>query len=399
MERIIFHIDVNSAFLSWSALEQLKKDPQSVDLRDIPSIVGGDQKSRHGVVLAKSVPAKQYHIQTGEPIAQALKKYPNLVIASPDHASYEHYSRLLKEILYSYTSDIEPLSIDECFLDFTPIANRFSSFYEGAKTMQNHIFQSLGFTVNIGISSNRLLAKMASDFTKPNRIHTLFPEEIPTKMWPLPVSDLYMVGRSSAATLHKLGILTIGDLAHTNKNLLFSHLKSHGNLIWEYANGIDSDILQSTPSALKGIGNSTTLADDIVTIEETEKVLLRLSETVAERLRASKQLAQMVSVEIRYSDFINVSHQKKLASPANTTRAIYEVSCQLFSECWNHAPVRLLGIRTSKLVSESDPIQLSLFDAGNNQKQKKVEEAMDSIRNRFGEHSVIRATNLRKELK
>ena len=208
MRRIIFHIDVNSAYLSWTAVEELKHGAER-DLRMIPAIIGGNQKSRHGVVLAKSLPAKKYGIRTGEPVANAFRKCPNLVMEPPDHELYSAYSHRLMDFLHTYTPDIEQVSVDECYMDFTGIAHRFHSPVDGAIEMKNRVRELFGFTVNVGISNNKLLAKMASDFEKPDKVHTLFPEEIQVKMWPLPVSELYMAGHSSVETLKKLEIFTI----------------------------------------------------------------------------------------------------------------------------------------------------------------------------------------------
>lgn len=361
MNTIIFHIDVNSAFLSWSAQKRLQ-DNDSIDLREIPAIVGGDQSRRHGVVLAKSVPAKKYGIVTGEPIVNALRKCPSLVIEPPDHALYHAKSRALMEYLSKICPEIEQLSVDECFMDFTPIQSRFSSPEQAANTIKNHIRDTFGFTVNIGISDKKILAKMASDFKKPNLVHTLYSWEIKEKMWPLPVSSLYMCGKSSADTLKKLEIQTIGDLAQTDKTILISHLKSHGLLLWEYANGIDDSPVVSTPSEAKGIGNSTTLPKDVSDREEALHCLLSLSDSVSGRLRKAGHLAKMVSVEIKYSDFKTVSHQMLLPAASNTSQVIYDASRHLFDELWNGSPIRLLGVRSSKLSDTSEPIQLSLFD-------------------------------------
>lgn len=402
---IIFHIDVNSAFLSWSAAEKTI-DSEHPDLRSIPSIIGGDEKSRHGVVLAKSTPAKAYGIRTGEPVATALKKCPFLIIEPPNHALYRQRSTQLMDLLHTYTSDLEQLSIDECFMDFGPIAHLFSSPVEAAHLIKDRIREELGFTVNIGISTNRLLAKMASDFQKPDRVHTLFPEEIPGKMWPLPVDELYMVGHSSASRLHQLGIHTIGDLAHSDLSILTSHFKSHGQQMWNYANGIASDQINPDNHSVKGIGNSTTLSSDAQTREDAFRVLLSLAETVSGRLRKEGVLAQSVTVEIKYSDFISASHQMPVPSPINTTQALYQVSCQLFDEFWNGSPIRLLGIRTGKLLDQNAPVQMSLFDLDFSapeekkkttpslEKQQKMDAAMDAIRKKFGNKAVIRGSFL-----
>lgn len=396
MKRTIFHIDVNSAYLSWTSAENLRTGT-GPDLRKIPAIIGGDESSRHGIVLAKSIPAKAFGIRTGEPIASARKKCPNLILAPPDHTLYSEYSRRLIQFLYSLTPDLEQVSIDECYLDFTPIAHRYSSPFAAAVSFKDEIFRKFGFTVNVGISSNKLLAKMASDFEKPDRVHTLFPEEIAKKMWPLPVEELFMAGRSSVDTLHKLGVRTIGELAHTEPSLLESHMKSHGRMLWNYANGIDDAPVISTPPEAKGIGNSTTLSQDAVTAEEARAVLLKLSESVSARLRKAGMIAGNVCVEIKYNTFIRVSHQTSVDPPINTCEGIYQTSSRLFDALWNHAPIRLLGIRASKLLPADTPVQLSIFDlkTPENEKQKKLDTALDAIRQRYGKDAVVRGSSLK----
>lgn len=399
MRQIIFHIDVNSAFLSWTAVEQLKQGAE-IDLRTIPSIIGGNQASRHGIVLAKSVPAKKYDIVTGEPVANALRKCPDLVMAPPNHKMYHEYSQRLMKFLSNYTPDIEQVSVDECYMDFTGIAHRYSSPVAAAFEIKDAVYKEFGFTVNIGISVNHLLAKMASDFEKPNKVHTLFPEEIQVKMWPLPVSDLYMAGRSSVEVLHKLEIRTIGELAEADPNLLELHLKSHGRTLWEFANGIDGSRVIRERVESKGIGNSTTLPKDVTTEEDAKKVLLFLAETVGGRVRKEGVKAKMVSVEIKYSTFQSVSHQKQLLKATNTDKAIYETACELFRELWSGAPIRLLGIRTSKLVGETEPEQMSIFDLQNtieqenqeNEKHQKLNKALDQIRKKYGEDAIVRGS-------
>ena len=397
MTPIIFHIDVNSAYLSWTAVEKLKNGSK-IDLREIPCIIGGDQKSRHGVVLAKSIPAKKYGIRTGEPVANAFRKCPGLIMEPPNHKMYSIYSRKLMDFLYTYTPDIEQVSVDECYMDFTGISGRYTSSVEAALEIKNAVYEKFGFTVNVGISSNKLLAKMASDFEKPNKIHTLFPQEIQLKMWPLPVSELYMAGKSSVEVLKKLEIRTIGQLAKTDPHILELHLKSHGRTLWEFANGIGDMKVHSEESAAKGIGNSTTLSEDARTEEEAKEVLLWLSESVGKRLRKAEQKAGMVSVEIKYHDFRTFSHQKQFMRATNSDQMIYENACELFKELWNGQPVRFLGIRTSKLVEESAPEQLTIFDMQlekpKDEKQKKLDKALDDIRKRFGEDAVKRGTFL-----
>lgn len=392
-EQIIFHIDVNSAFLSWSALAQLESG-NDVDLRLIPSIVGGDMSKRRGVVLAKSIPAKAYGIITGEPVANAFRKCPNLVTVPPNHKLYHRQSSRLMEYLSDISPDIEQVSIDECYMDYAPIASRYTSPEAAASMIKDTVFEKFGFTVNVGISDRKVLAKMASDFKKPNLVHTLYAHEIEEKLWPLPISSLYMCGRSSMDTLHKLGILTIGDLAKANPDILESHLKSHGITLWNYANGRDDSTVLSEPAKLKGVGNSTTLAEDATTRQDAAKTLLELAESVAGRLRASGQLAGLVCTEIKYSDFRPASHQTILDIPTCSTDVIYRQALALFDELWDGNPIRLLGIRTAKLISDSEPVQLSLFDYTKpvSEKQQRLDEALDKIRRRFGEDAIKRGS-------
>lgn len=392
METIIFHIDVNSAFLSWTAIRLLAQG-DSKDIRNIPSAIGGDMSKRRGVILAKSIPAKAYGVTTGEPITDALKKCPGLHIIQPDHMYYSECSHQMLDLLSEYSPDIHPYSIDECFMTYHPFPGGETP-EKAANHIRVRIHDALGFTVNIGISTNKLLAKMASDFQKPDRVHTLFPDEIPQKMWPLPVRDLFMVGRSSAHTLELLGIKTIGDLAHMDPSILTSHLKSHGQTIWEYANGLEYTPLDTKKKVSKGIGNSTTLSSDIGTAPAAHKVLLSLAESVSWRLRKAGQCAGMVSTEIKYSDFSTASHQMQLTMPSQNTDTIYQHACRLFDELWDGRAVRLLGIRTSKF-SEPGTEQLNLFEAEKNQKLKKLDQALDSIRSKYGNDAVIRGSFLK----
>ena len=391
---VIFHIDVNSAYLSWTAVEELKNGAGR-DLREIPSIIGGDQKSRHGVVLAKSIPAKKYGIRTGEPVANAFRKCPGLVMEPPDHKLYSRYSECLMEYLRGYTPVIEQVSVDECYMDFTEKVKDYHAPVEGAMEIKNEVYSRFGFTVNVGISDNKLLAKMASDFEKPNKIHTLFPEEIQVKMWPLPVSRLYMAGRSSVEVLQKLDIHTIGDLAVMDPRLLELHLKSHGRKLWEFANGVGDEVVEPERAEAKGIGNSTTLARDAVTEEEACEILRKLAASVGRRLRGAGQKAKMLSVEIKYHTFESVSHQRQLARAVNQDEEIYREAVLLFQELWDKTPIRLLGIRSSKLSEADEPEQMTIFDPQfrpdpKREKKKKLNQALEKVRAKYGDGIVTR---------
>ncbi len=417
MEPIIFHIDVNSAYLSWSALSLLEKG-ENTDLRKIPAIIGGDMEKRHGVVLAKSIPAKKYGVTTGEPIVNALRKCPTLTIQPPDHHLYHARSKELMQLLRDVCPDIEQVSVDECFMDYTPIQNLYDSPVTAAHSIREQIRERFGYTVNIGVSDVKMLAKMASDFSKPDKVHTLFSWEIREKMWPLSVASLFMCGKSSVQTLNKLGIRTIGDLAQTDRQILSAHLKSHGVMLWEYANGIDPSKVVPIPEEAKGIGNSITLSKDVTERRQAVRTLLSLSESVGGRLRAAGQLAGMVSVEIKYSSFRSVSHQTSLFSHTDSTQLIYETSCRLFDELWDGSPIRLLGIRTSRLAGAGEPSQLSLFDLeirqpqkppgcpessgpgmsapSSRQKLEALDKTLDQIRQKYGKDAVVRGSLLKE---
>ena len=399
MERIIFHIDVNSAYLSWSAIDLLKKNPDSVDIRTIPAIIGGNRKTRHGIVLAKSLPAKnRYHIHTAEPVANALKKCPTLTIIPPDHDSYSRHSRQFVGFLRSLTPEIEQVSVDECFLDYTTIASRFSSPEEGAAYIRNYIYEHFGFTVNVGISSNKVLAKMASDFEKPDKIHTLFPSEIEKKMWHLPVRTLFFTGRAAAQKLNQLGIYTIGDLAKSNPDFLKAHLNSQGVTLWNYANGRDNSPVKESPDTPKGYGNSTTLSKDLTSLSEAKPVLLELCETVTKRLREDQVYAQVIEVELKDSHFRRKSHQTVLDYSTNTTDDFYQTSIKLFKELWDGTPIRLLGVRGGKLTLDKiEQIQLFTKTASSHEKREKMsrlDAALDSIQKKHGKNSIMRASKL-----
>lgn len=397
MRQVIFHVDVNSAFLSWEAGYRLKHLGGTLDLRTIPSAVGGDMEKRRGIILAKSLPAKKYGVRTGETIVEAKRKCPNLTLVAPHYGLYERASKALMEILKEYSPKVEQFSIDEAFLDMTGMERLYGEPKETAEALKNRIRDTLGFTVNIGVSSNKLLAKMASDFEKPDKVHTLFPEEIPEKMWPMPVRELFFVGRATEAKLSQLGIRTIGELAAIDVKILRSHLKKHGEVIWEFANGRDVSVVEGEPAENKGYGNSTTIAFDVTDKETARLVLLSLAETVAARLRKHGKKAELVSVSIKNNELRSVSHQAILPVPSDITYEIYKEACRLFDELWDGSPIRHLGIHTGKL-GEGEARQLSIFDRTDYEKLEKLDAALDMIRNRHGQDAVMRASFLKSPL-
>ncbi|WP_461206480.1 DNA polymerase Y family protein [Clostridium sp. DL1XJH146] len=397
-ERIIFHIDVNSAFLSWEAARRLQYGDE-VDLRDIPSAIGGDEKSRHGIILAKSIPAKKYGIKTGESLRDAFGKCPVLKIVRPDYDLYMRCSNAMMEMLKEYSPSIQRYSIDECFIEFISNDRGCRELLQVALEIKERIKKELGFTVNIGISNNKLLAKMASDFKKPDRVHTLFKYEIEEKMWPLKIEDLFMVGRATAPKLRKLNINTIGDLANYDLEILNYKFKKHGAIIWEYANGIDhSNVRECNYIGMKGLGNSTTISFDVVDAETAKMVLLSLVETLCMRLRDAEKICSVVSVSIRNNEFENYSHQRKLGYFTNSTREIYKIVKELFDEAWKGKPIRHLGVRVTELCNE-ETHQLSIFEKTDIEKDTKLDKTLDNLRLKYGKKAVVRSCFLNSGLK
>ena len=392
---LIFHIDVNSAFLSWEAARRVKNGED--DLRLIPSCIGGKPESRRGIVLAKSIPAKKFKVQTGEPISMALRKCPSLVIAPPDFKLYSACSKAFKDICRGYAPVVEEFSIDECFCDFTGTRLTYPDPVALAHEIKDKIRDELGFTVNVGIGGNKLCAKMASDFEKPDKVHTLFPEEIPEKLWPLPVGDLLFVGGHSVEKLEKAYIRTIGDLARSTPEQLKPLLgEKFGYQAWRYANGIDDSSVRSEPEEAKGYSNSVTLEENVTYIETANAILLALSDSVSAHMRSDGAKAYGVSVSIRYLDFKTRSHQCTLDEPADTTREIYETSKRLLSELWkDRRPLRLMGIALTNLTRDAGGSQMSLFreeEHQNRERDQKLDKTVDTLRNKFGSGIIQRGT-------
>ena len=393
MEREILHVDVNNAFLSWLAVYKLNCG-ETLDIRTIPAIIGGDEKQRHGVVLAKSNLAKQFGIKTGEPLYSARKKCPTIKIYETNFQVYKQYSNMLYNLLLNYSYKVERFSIDECFVDMTEFLNGrklIDVAYEISKRVKNE----LKFTVNIGVAHNKLLAKMASDFQKPDRVHTLYEKEIPRKMWPLPISELFMVGKRTLPKLYNMNIKTIKDLAMSNQSLLEKKFGKFGKTMWEYANGIDNSEVVYTYQKPKCVGNSTTVSQDINSIEKIEEVLLALTEHTTYRLRKLGMQCTVVSVQLRTSEFKNYSHQRKLDFATNSTKEIFKVAKQLVNQLYNGEPIRLIGIRVDNLCDEEEK-QISIFENNDTKKQEKLDKVVDSIKDKYGYETITRAGDMKQ---
>ncbi|MDW7669110.1 MAG: DNA polymerase IV [Bacillota bacterium] len=385
-ENTVMHIDVNSAFLSWHTA-YYKQIGIKNDFLETPTVIGGNEKKRHGIVLAKSIPAKKSGVKTGQSLMEARSACPNLKIIHPRYDVYIKASKSLREFLKTYTPDVDVFSIDECFLNFI---DKNKDYKRLAYEIKNEIKKNFGYTVNIGISNNKLLAKQASEFEKPDKIHTLYKEEIKTKLWPLDISELYMIGRRTVPKLKKLGISTIGDLANCDYNLLVASLKSHGKLIYDYSWGIDNSIFKEEHE-IKGIGNGSTISFDVEERQVAYKIIMSLCENVGIRLRKENKLCKVVSIGIKNKDFKYSIKQKKINYYTSSTEKIIETAKYLFDELWDQNPIRHMNVRISDFIDKKNK-QINFFEKENTLEKEKLDEAIDKIREKYGSYSIIRAS-------
>ncbi|MCK9478253.1 MAG: DNA polymerase IV [Firmicutes bacterium] len=396
MQRTILHVDVNSAFLSWEAARRVAAGEK--DIRLIPSAIGGSGNKRGSVILAKSVLAKRFGIKTGEPVLMALRKCPKLYLAKPNFKLYSQSSKAFMSVCLKYSAAVEQYSIDECFIDVTNASRIYQSPFSMAEKIKKDINDSLGITVNIGIGPNKLLAKMASGFEGPNKIHTLFLEEISEKLWPLPVRALFSVGRATAQRLEKAFIRTIGELAHTPLCRVQKLTGEKSGLqIHNFANGIDDEPVLTKPKDAKGYSISTTLQKDVVSAETAYEVLLVLADSVTMRMRADSAKAFCVSVTIRDNNFVDKSRQQKLPEPTDITAEVYSISKQLFSKLWDKkTALRLLGISLFD-ITKQESAQQSFFNDGQKQKLRELDKTIDDIRSKFGADVIARGSLLQSK--
>lgn len=395
---IIFHIDVNNAFLSWTALELLMQGNQ-YDIRNSYAAIGGDESRRHGIVLAKSMPAKKMGVRTGESLFEARKKCPALRTYAPNYEWYQKNSKALFQLLSKYSPDIEVASIDECYMDYGKVKKLYGDEVSFAYKLKDEIKNTLGFTVNIGIANNKLCAKMASDFSKPDKVHTLYMHEVEEKMWPLPIGELYGIGKRSTEKLINMGITTIYDLAHADAVKLYPYFKNQAVKMIESAKGIRYSIVTSNIEEPKGIGNSTTLAKDMDDPDEIKHVIHAISENVGRSLRKQKKYANVVAVQLKDKYFRNYSHQKTLPNATNITGEIYKTSIQLFEEMWDHKPVRLIGIRLDRLT-DTVSHQVSLFENLEvREKDNELDQIVDEMQEKFGSSIIKKASLMDNKIK
>lgn len=389
-ERIIFHIDVNNAFLSWTAVKLLS-DGYKQDIRKIPSVIGGDEKERRGIVLAKSPIAKKFNIMTAEPIYQAKKKCPSLQLFPPDYKWYYAKSRELFEYLSQYSPVMEQFSVDECFMDMTGTNYLYKDYKELAYKIKEDVKEKFGYTVNIGIGNNKLCAKMASDFEKPDKVHTLFKDEIETKLWPLPVGELFMVGKATKEELNKLNINTINDLAKTDDKLLQRHFKNQAVYLKKAAWGLDDSKVEPRSDKTTSISVSETLPHDCNDKDKLKEYIFSFTEKTTRELRRQKQYAKTVAVFYKNNKFENYSAQAKLENPSNNTKEIYKLALEIFEKSYKEDPIRLIGIRLADLTSNNDR-QLSLFEIEKKEEGSDIQDTLDSINQKFGKSLIAPAS-------
>lgn len=397
MNRIIMHIDVNNAFLSWTAIELLNNG-YKYDIRNSYAVIGGDPSKRSGIVLAKSTPAKKMGVVTGETLYSAKKKCPALRSYPSNYKYYSEMSNRFIELIKKYTPDVEQMSIDECFIDYTSIRNLYGEPLVFAKKIQKEIYDTLGFTVNVGIANNKLCAKMASDFSKPNKIHTCYENEVEEKMWPLPVGDLFGIGKKTAEKLVKLNIKTIGDLAHTDKVFLSKYFKNMASDMIDKANGIDDSIVDSTDYERKGIGNEITLDHDVISKAELYSYLLALAEHVSARLRRENKYASVVVVVLKDKYFKRRSHQRKIMNATNSANEIYNLAKDILDEMYPIEAVRLIGIRLDNLSTGYNH-QVSLFeDVIVHEHNQELDKVIDDLKIKYGSKIIKKASLIDKTI-
>jgi len=384
MERIIFHVDVNSAFLSWEAVKQLRQG-SAVDLRTIPAAIGGDEKLRKGIILAKSIPAKKMGVQTGEPIGMARRKCPDLTVVLPDYPLFIEMSNAFTALLAEYSPLIEQFSIDECFLDYTGLEHLFGPPKEAADAIRHRISRELGFTVNVGVGPNKVLAKMAGELEKPDKTHTLFHRELSQKLWPLPVGELFMACPGSQARLAALSIRTIGDLARSDPRMLTRLMGQHGLTLWRYANGIDPSPV--TPAGLrppKSYSQSVTLPEDLKDKHTVLTILSQLCWALAHRMRHGGDACRTVSLYLRDHVFRSSRQEKTLSCATDRSPDLFRTLCGLLDSLWHGQPLRAVGIVFSNLQS-GGIYPYSLLDSRRSLRESALDRVADELQQKYGQ--------------
>lgn len=390
MSRTILHVDLNNYYASVECLYR-------PEIRDKPVVVCGDVEARHGIVLAKNYPAKQLGVKTGEAIWQAKQKCPGLVLVPPDFKKYIRFSKMARAIYAEYTNQIESFGIDECWLDISGTEKTFGTGPEIANTIRQRLRDELGLTGSVGVSFNKIFAKLGSDMKKPDATTVITEENFRDKVWPLPVEELLYVGRSTCKKLHNRAIYTIGDLARRDVESLRLQLGVWGETLWHFANGLDSAPVRLTGenSIVKSVGNSTTTARDLVNNEDVKLIIYVLAESVAARLRKHGLKCTTISISVRNNDLYSFEKQGKISTPTFISSDIAKKAMELFSTNYRwDKPIRSLGVRGIDLVTADGHVQIDLFNPVNDKKSESLERTVDSLRKRFGHYSIQRCAML-----
>ena len=390
--RVIFHVDVNSAFLSWSAAEHLLNGG-TLDYRTVPSAVAKQGENGGGIVLAKSIDAKKYGISTGEVVWSARQKCPDLLLVPPDYPCYLRASHAMKEILREYSPAVESFSIDECFLDMTGQEKFFGPPEKAALDLKERIKKELGFTVNVGIASCKAAAKMASEWEKPDRVHTLWPHEIETKLWPMPIDFLFMAGRRTVAALRKIGVDTVGDMAALSPSFVKERFGKNGLTLWHYANGRDdSPVCEGEPPPPKSISKSVTLSHPFRSRGECLDILLYIAEELSYKLTDRSMTASLLTVAWKDTDYHYQCKQQRFSDPLFHYGDIFHKAETIFDGIYHGGAVKYLGMSLGDLSSERD-IGMTLFGR-DRLKDERLSETVFSLKKRYGKQVITTARSL-----
>ena len=387
MERWIIHSDINHCY---AQIEEMMYP----ELRNVPMAIGGHEEDRHGIILAKNDLAKKYHIKTGESLRDAFQKCPELLIVPPHYDDYLFYTEEVKRIYREYSDKVESFGLDEAWIDITGTEKLFhKTAMELAEEIQRRVFKELGLTVSMGLSFNKVFAKLGSDLDKKQGLAVITRDNFKDMVFPLPVADILYIGKATSSQLNERNIYTLGDLALSSKEYIKSFLGKNGEMVWLFANGYDTLSVNSSQQVIKSVGNGITAKHDIHTIEEAKIVLSMLAESVAKRLRQSNKLGSVISIGMRYKDLQGLSRQKRVDTPTNIAQENLDMVMILLRDNWNMAiPLRSLSISVSSLVEkETYAYQMSLFNTANEEdryEQLHLEEVIQEIKERWGEKSI-----------
>ena len=389
--RSILHVDMNNFYASVECLYR-------PEIRHLPVAVAGDPLNRHGIILAKNMIAKRLGVKTGEAIWEAKQKAPKLVTVPPDFAKYLKFSRLARSILYDYTDQIEAFGLDENWADVTGSLSIFGSAHDIAELIRKRVKDELGITVSIGVSFNKIFAKLGSDYKKPDAITDIMPDNLKSLVWPLPASDLLYVGKATSRKLTSIGITTIGGIAKCPKDVLCRKLGKWGEVLWLFANGLDTAPVRllGQEAAVKSVGNGITCPRDLTADEDVQLVFTVLAESVAARLRDYNLKCTGVEIQIRDKNLYYMTRQQKISRPTFLSSDIIAAAMQLFSANYRwFYPVRAVALRGINLVTADTLIELSLFeDESRNLAAENLARTIDGLRKRFGHDSILRASSL-----